>query len=86
MIKNFNIGDLVWAEYYNRLGVISKIITDGDYSDDNPGYTLGSPDGLHQDVVCGVREITTSSNYPNVEFKLIKVADGFRSIVQKTQI
>ena len=82
MIKKFNIGDLVWSEYYNRLGVISKITTNGDYSEDDPGYTLRSPDGLQQDIVCGVRMVSTSSNYPNVTFMLIKLADGFNSITQ----
>ncbi|MFA5697670.1 MAG: hypothetical protein WC888_04540 [Candidatus Izemoplasmatales bacterium] len=86
----FNIGDLVWSEYYTRLGVVCRIITDlpkGGYTEENPGYDLGSVGDPKVRVVCGAHEemkCATTNGY--TIFKLIKIAKGYESVRQSSEV
>jgi hypothetical protein len=81
--SNLRKGDLVWSQYYTRLGVITKVITTGDYSPEKPCYALGDVSDPSKTIVSGVREECTSASAPNVVFRLIKIADGGESLINK---
>ena len=69
-------GDLLWSQYYSRLGVVSRITTDGDYSVDDPGYVLADVCNPNKEILFGVREMTRT---PDGIFALIKLQDGYSS-------
>ena len=79
MSQKIRIGDLVWSEYYSRLGVVSRIITDvSGYTEAFPGYDLVDPATRTQLVVGGVREHMVID--AEVHCTLVKLADGYESV------
>lgn len=82
-----NLGDLVWSEYYSKLGVVRRIISDlpeQGYTVEDPGYDLCSVSDTTSVIVHGIRS-ETRTNYRNriVIYRLIKLADGNISIHYK---
>lgn len=84
MSQKIRIGDLVWSEYYSRLGVVSRIITDvSGYTEAFPGYDLVDPATRTQLVVGGVREHMVIRS--KVHCNLVKLADGYQSAAAREQ-
>lgn len=83
MGQNFFKGDLVWSEYYCRLGVVESICDSRDYSQENVGYNLCDPTNNKNMIAFGVREVLTNADG---EFKLIKLANGYKSTMQESKM
>lgn len=89
MSSKINVGDLVWSEYYSRLGVVSRIITDPafGYSEESPGYDLVDPVHGKDAIVGGEREhgVFERGTSNETHCHLVKLANGYMSAREATQ-